>query len=81
MSEELFSGRVYSKIRAFVFTPTGLFIAGREIYELSDKENGQGSFFYLAVGLYLVGRGITGAMNLYNKKSDLEQKVDEDKDE
>jgi len=78
MSEELFTGKVYSKIRAFVFTPVGFYIAGREIYELADKENGQGSFFYLAVGLYLVGQGITGAMNLYSKKSDLEKKVDED---
>ncbi|MDP3698984.1 MAG: hypothetical protein Q8R47_05345 [Nanoarchaeota archaeon] len=67
----------YNKIRAFVFTPVGLVMTGKEIYGLLDKENGNASFFYLAVGLYLVGRGVTGAMNLYGK-SDLENKVDEE---
>lgn len=78
MPIEWFDHRTFNKIRAFVYTPVGLTLAGMEVNKLMDKETGNGSFFYLALGLYLVGRGVTGAMNLYQqKKSDLENKVDE----
>ena len=72
------SHKTYYQIRAFVISPVGLGLTGMEVYKLMDKENGNGSFFYLALGLYLVGRGVTGAMNLYSKKSDLENKIDEE---
>ncbi len=77
MTTEDFYNGTYSKIRAFAFTPLGLGITINEVSHFLDDQNGNENGLGVAVGAYLLLRGVTGAINLYRQRDGLERKIED----
>ena len=77
MTIEDFYNGTYSKIRAFAYTPLGLGLTINEVSHFLDDQKGNEEVLGLAVGAYLLMRGVTGAINLYRQRDGLEKKIED----
>lgn len=76
MTLEDFYNGAYNKIRAFAYTPIGLASTINEASHFFDGKEGNEDMLGLAIGAYLLIRGVTGAVNMYRQRSELEKKID-----